>query len=79
MGTKTISLEDSAYSKLKAAKRAGESFSDIIHRILGSREPSLLEFTKLLDRKASEELVRTIARMREEDVALQRRKMTQAR
>jgi len=79
MGTKTISLEDSAYSKLKAAKRPGESFSDIVHRILGSREPSLLEFTKLLDRKASEELVRTIARMREEDVALQRRKMTQAR
>ena len=79
MGTKTISLEDSAYSKLKAAKRPGESFSDIVHRILGSREPSLLEFTKLLDRKASEELVRAIARMREEDVALQRRKMTQAR
>ena len=79
MGTKTISLEDSAYSKLKAAKRPGESFSDIVHRILGSREPSLLEFTKLLDRKASEELVRTIARMREEDVALQRRKMTRAR
>ncbi|HYS73543.1 MAG TPA: antitoxin VapB family protein, partial [Thermoplasmata archaeon] len=35
MGTKTISLEDSAYVKLKAAKRAGESFSDVINRILG--------------------------------------------
>lgn len=79
MGTKTISLENSAYSKLKAAKRAGESFSDVIHRIVGSREPSLLEFTELLDKKASEDLARAIARMRDEDIALQRRKMARGR
>ena len=79
MGTKTISLEDSAYGKLKAAKRPGESFSDVIHRVIGSREPSLLEFTKLLDRKSSEELARAIARMRDEDIALQRRKLTEGR
>ena len=79
MGTKTISLEDSAYGKLKAAKRPGESFSDVIHRVIGSREPSLLEFTKLLDRKASEELARAIARMRDEDIALQRRKLAEGR
>ena len=79
MGTKTISLEDSAYGKLKAAKRPGESFSDVIHRVIGSREPSLLEFTKLLDRKASEELARAIARMRADDIALQRRKLAERR
>ena len=79
MGTKTISLEDSAYGKLKAAKRPGESFSDVVHRVIGSREPSLLEFTKLLDRKASEELARAIARMRNEDIALQRRKLAEGR
>lgn len=79
MGTKTISLEDSAYSKLKAAKRSGESFSDVIHRVVGSREPSLLEFTELLDKKASEDLARAIARMRDEDITLQRRKMAQVR
>ncbi len=79
MGTKTISLEDSAYSKLKASKRPGESFSDVIHRIVRSPEPSLLEFTELLDKKASEELARVIARMREEDIALQRRRMAQGR
>ena len=79
MGSKTISLEDSAYGKLKAAKRPGESFSDVIHRVIGSREPSLLEFTKLLDRKASEELARAIARMRNEDIALQRRKLAEGR
>ena len=79
MGTKTISLEDSAYGKLKAAKRPGESFSDVIHRVIGSREPSLLEFTKLLDRKASGELARAITRMRNEDIALQRRKLAEGR
>ena len=79
MGTKTISLEDSAYGKLKAAKRPGESFSDVIHRVIGSREPSLLEFTKLLNREASEELARAIARMRADDIALQRRKLAERR
>jgi len=79
MGTKTISLEDSAYGKLKAAKRPGESFSDVIHRIVGSREPSLLEFTGLLDKKASEDLARAIARMRDGDIALQRMKMARGR
>ena len=79
MGTRTISLEDSAYDKLKAAKRPGESFSDVIQRVIGSREPSLLEFTKLLDQKASADLARAIARMREEDIALQRRKLAEGR
>lgn len=75
MGTKTISLEDSAYAKLKAAKRSGESFSDVVHRIVGSREPSLLEFTKLLDRKGAEDVARAIARMRDEDLTVQRRRL----
>jgi len=44
MGTKTISLEDSAYSRLKAVKRPGESFSDAVNRVLGGNEPSFLDF-----------------------------------
>ena len=32
--TKVISLSDAAYSKLKAAKRTGESFSDVTLRVL---------------------------------------------
>jgi predicted CopG family antitoxin len=69
MGAKTISLEDSAYMKLKAAKRPGESFSDVINRILGGGEPSLLDLRKLFDRKSVDQLVEAIARMREEDLA----------
>ncbi len=72
MGTKTISLEDSAYVKLKAAKRAGESFSDVINRILGGREPSLLDLRGLFDRKSVDQLAEAIARMREEDVEAQK-------
>jgi len=72
MGTKTISLEDSAYLKLKAAKRPGESFSDVINRIVGSREPSLLDLRGLFDRKSVDQLAVAIARMREEDIEAQK-------
>ena len=72
MGTKTISLEDSAYVKLKAAKRPGESFSDVINRILGCREPSLLDLRGLFDRKSVDQLAAAIARMRDEDIEAQK-------
>ena len=72
MGTKTISLEDSAYVKLKAAKRPGESFSDVVNRILRGREPSLLDLRGLFDRKSVDQLVEAIARMREEDIEAQK-------
>lgn len=71
MGTKTISLEDSAYAKLRAAKRPQESFSDVIHRILGGRQPSFLDFRELLDRRAAEQVAAAVARMREEDLRAQ--------
>lgn len=35
MGTTTISLRDEAYSRLKAEKREGESFSDTVMRLTG--------------------------------------------
>lgn len=36
MGTKTISLADDAYERLKAEKREGESFSDVVRRVTTS-------------------------------------------
>jgi len=36
MGTKTISLADDAYERLKAEKREGESFSDVVRRLTNS-------------------------------------------
>ncbi len=79
MGSKTISLEDSAYAKLKAAKRPGESFSDVIHRVLADSKPSLTDFEGLLDWEAAEDLAKTIARMREEYIEIQGRRMSQGR
>jgi len=34
MGTKTIGLREDAYERLKAQKRADESFTDLVERLL---------------------------------------------
>lgn len=40
MGTKTITITEDAYERLKAHKRAGESFTDVVTRLTGSeRDP----------------------------------------
>jgi predicted CopG family antitoxin len=40
MGTKTISLRDEAYERLKRARRSpSESFSDVVMRATWDREP----------------------------------------
>ena len=75
MGSKTISLESTAYLKLKAAKRQGESFSDVVKRILERKEPSFSDFRGLLDRKAADELAEAIAKMRVEDVRDQEKRL----
>lgn len=72
MGTKTISLEDSAYEKLRGAKRPGESFSDVVRRILGGREPSFSDFRGVVDRRGAKALADAVARMKEEDIRAQR-------
>ncbi len=79
MGSKTISLEDAAYAKLKAAKRPGESFSDVVHRLLGGTEPSFSIFRGFLDKEAAEDLATVIARLREEDIEIQRRRLASGR
>ena len=74
MGRKTISLENSAYSKLKAAKRTGESFSDVIHRLLDRGEPSLLEFSHPVSKEAADQVAEAVMLMRSDDLKAQRQK-----
>ena len=72
MGTKTISLEDSACSRLKAVKRPGESFSDAVNRVLGGNEPSFLDFRGMLHGSSGHRLAETVARMKREDIRAQK-------
>lgn len=37
MSTRTISLDEEAYERLKAHKRGDESFSDVVKRLAGER------------------------------------------
>ncbi len=44
--TKVISLSNEAYKTLKDSKRLGESFSDVVLRVVGEKKKkSLLEFS----------------------------------
>ncbi len=79
MGTKRISLDDSVYTRLKATKRPGESFSDLVRRLLEGAEPSLSIFRGFLDKEGAEELAEVVARMREEDIETQRRRLASDR
>ena len=45
MATRTVSLKDSAYKKLKRLKREGESFSDVVERISEEKEQDLEQFS----------------------------------
>jgi predicted CopG family antitoxin len=41
MGTKTLSIRDETYTMLKSAKLEGESFSDVIDRLLKKEKGEL--------------------------------------
>jgi predicted CopG family antitoxin len=64
VGTKTISLADDAYEKLKTHKREGESFSDVVRRLAGG--VALSEYYGLLDEETADDLERVIEERREE-------------
>lgn len=68
MGTKTISLADDAYERLKAEKREGESFSDVVRRLTSGI--TLEEFYGVLDDETADEL--------EEAIETRRREQTEA-
>lgn len=46
MGTKNIAISDEAYQMLKALKKSGESFTDVIQRI--TRRGAVLELAGVL-------------------------------
>ena len=49
MGTKNIAISDEAYQMLKALKRSGESFTDVIERM--ACNGSVLELARVLTKE----------------------------
>ncbi len=62
MTTKTISLDEEAYERLKARKKEGESFSETVKRLAGER--SWNEVTGILSEEEAADLEATIEERR---------------
>jgi predicted CopG family antitoxin len=58
MATKTISLDEEAYERLKARKKEGESFSETVKRLAGER--SWNEITGILSEDEAANLAAAI-------------------
>lgn len=63
MSTKTVSLSEDAYERLKRLKRENESFSDVIRRITGKVD--LKDFHGILSEETSKEIEKKITERRE--------------
>ncbi|WP_254529986.1 antitoxin VapB family protein [Natrinema gelatinilyticum] len=64
MGTKTISLADDAYERLRAEKRENESFSDVVRRL--TEGATLEEYYGALREDTADELEGIVSRRRTE-------------
>lgn len=56
--SRTVSLSEDAYQALQAAKRPGESFSDVVRRL--TRRRSLTELADAVDPEAAEAIARAV-------------------
>ena len=65
MGTKNISISEEAYQRLKALRKPGESFTEVIERI--TRNRSILELSGALSKAEGAELKSTTQKIRDEN------------
>lgn len=66
MGTKTIGVKDDVYERLNARKREGESFTELVDRLLDETQADWREGFGTLDAAAAEELEHVVETSREE-------------
>lgn len=64
MPSRTISVERSAYERLRSVKRGGESFTDTINRLLSGNHPSFARLSGILSKRDAAALKKGIRRMR---------------
>ena len=72
MSTTTISLDRSAYDLLRSRKEPDESFSEEIHRLLGSSAPELKGFLTILSARDAAAVADSIEAARAEDLEYER-------
>jgi predicted CopG family antitoxin len=72
MPSKTVSLETSAFKRLKAAKRPDESFSDTINRLLKETRPSFRVLAGTLTVDDARKVRRALAAMRQREAPAER-------
>ncbi len=60
MVTKTINIKESAYHALKARKRPGESYSDVILRVTSGEEKSVCDFLQTIDPAIRSEIAESV-------------------
>ena len=65
MGTKTIGLREDVYERLKSRKREGESFTDVVDRLIDESSADWEDTFGTLPSEEAEELERAVDRSRE--------------
>jgi predicted CopG family antitoxin len=60
MVTRTINIKESAYNALRAQKRPGESYSDVILRVTGGEGKSVCDFLQTIDPAVHREIAETV-------------------
>ncbi|MGB6501069.1 MAG: antitoxin VapB family protein [Thermoplasmata archaeon] len=71
MTTTTVTLERSAYERLKSVKRSKESFSDTVLRLLEPNRPSLRGFLEIFSEADANAIGKAIEHLRAEDLAFE--------
>lgn len=66
MSSKNVSLKQSVYEQLKAHKRPGESFSDVVERLLEGEQADWRKSVGILSNEEADELREFVRRRREE-------------
>ena len=64
MGTKNIAISDEAYQRLKALKKPGESFTEVIERMTRSR--GVLDLAGILSPRQAAQVEERVRGLREE-------------
>ena len=72
MPSRTVSLEASAYERLKSAKAPRESFSDTINRILSDSKPSFRVLSGFLSASDAKRVKRAVRRMRSAEASAEK-------